>query len=131
MLGVAVRCGSLRDAETGRRWIDGSPWFWAAANGFTLGTGLLTRVGFCSWYALPLICLMPHNITVGLIAGGSYGIARTALWPIVGIVDHRRSGSLRHAANLRRFDPIISRAVGGIVAVGGALLALAAVLAFS
>lgn len=92
LLGVAVRCGSLRDTETDRRWIDGSPWFWAAPNGFTLGTGLLTRVGFCSWYALPLICLMPHSITV---------------------------------------DPIISRAAGGIVAVGGALLALAAVLSSS
>lgn len=66
------------DRETPQRWVHAGPLRWAARNGLALGCGATSRVGFWSWYAVPLGAFLSGDVALGALLYGSYGLARGA-----------------------------------------------------
>lgn len=65
------------DRETDRQHLHLGPLRWAAVNGAQLGLGFTSRIGFWSWYLLPVGILMTGDWRVGALAWGLYGAGRT------------------------------------------------------
>lgn len=65
------------DRETPYGWLRPGPVSWALRNGFALGIGAKSRLGFWLWYAIPLGSLLIGLPAVGALAYGSYGLVRT------------------------------------------------------
>lgn len=64
------------DRETPQRWLHTGPVTWAIRNGFALGTGFTSRIGFWLWFVVPLSGLLPGSPTVGVLTYGLYGLCR-------------------------------------------------------
>ena len=70
-----------RDCETAQEWMDRGPIRWALANGGSLGTGFLSRIGFVVWYAVPVACVGFGDPAAGAVIFGLYGATRGfAVW---------------------------------------------------
>lgn len=52
---------------------------WASRTGMTLGTGVLTRIGFAVWFVLLAVPLLAGSVAVAVIGFALYGAARTIL----------------------------------------------------
>lgn len=84
---VAVAIGALEVAnkavpviqcnrETPQQWVHLGPLRWAARNGLALGCGATTRVGFWSWYSIPIAALLVGQIDIAAVICGVYGLVR-------------------------------------------------------
>jgi hypothetical protein len=81
-----VRHRPQRDRETPRLWIQGGHLTWAIRNGFTLGIGARSRIGFWLWYCVPVAALCSSSPTLGAAIYATYGASRSAsVWGILGI----------------------------------------------
>ncbi len=70
-----------RDCETAQAWLRHGALPWAILNGAALGSGFLSRIGFVSWYAVPLASVAFGSPVLGAILYGSYAGARGfAVW---------------------------------------------------
>lgn len=73
-----------RDRETPQRWIHYGALQWAAWNGFSLGLGVLSRLGFWLWYVIPFGALLVGRPDLGAILYGTYGTVRGGMvWIIL------------------------------------------------
>lgn len=70
------------DRETPARWVDRGPFVWASTMGGLLGIGFTTRIGFWSWYFIPVLAFGSGSPIFGGLMWGIYGGLRS-LWPIV------------------------------------------------
>lgn len=79
------RFGPLqRDRETPRVWLYHRPVHWALLNGFALGLGITSRLGFWLWYAVPVAAFCTGDASLGAILYGSYALARASgVWVIL------------------------------------------------
>lgn len=50
---------------------------WAARNGFALGVGASTRIGFVLWYVVPIAALLSASLPLGAGVFAAYGFFRT------------------------------------------------------
>lgn len=82
---VAVGLGELHgrrlcvlqcSRETPQRWLETGPLGWAVRNGAALGFGASTRIGFSSWYTVPLTALLLGDAATGAMVYGTYGLTR-------------------------------------------------------
>jgi hypothetical protein len=82
-LALAIGAGVRRtpplqlDRETDQQHLRLGPLRWAAVNGAQLGLGFTSRIGFWSWYLLPVGIMVAGNWRVGALAWGLYGAGRT------------------------------------------------------
>jgi hypothetical protein len=64
------------DRETPKVWLRRGPLAWSVRNGASLGLGVFTRLGFWSWYAVPLGALLTGSAVGGSVVYGLYGLTR-------------------------------------------------------
>lgn len=62
--------------ETPQSWIHLGSVTWALRNGLALGCGATSRVGFWSWYVIPISVFLIGDPLPGVVIYASYGIAR-------------------------------------------------------
>lgn len=62
--------------ETEQALLHRGPLQWAALNGALLGLGFTSRIGFWTWYLIPLACLTSGSSRAGLVIWGIYGLVR-------------------------------------------------------
>lgn len=62
--------------ETEQALLHRGPLQWATLNGALLGLGFTSRIGFWTWYFIPLACLTSGSSWVGALIWGSYGLVR-------------------------------------------------------
>ena len=67
-----LQCGR----ETPQSWINLGGIAWSMRNGLALGCGVTSRVGFWSWYLIPVASLMVADPLSGLVIYASYGAVR-------------------------------------------------------
>ena len=67
-----------RNTETPKRWIDEGRYHWAFKNGAALGFGGSTRLGFWSWYLIPIAAGAAGSTPAGAMIWGGYAFVRTA-----------------------------------------------------
>ena len=73
------------DRETSRDWLRKGALRWAARNGWVLGTGVTTRIGFWLWFVVPFGALFVGDLALGMLVYGMYGTIRgLAVWVILG-----------------------------------------------
>lgn len=135
---VAVAVGGLElsgrrlrllqcNRETPQSWVSLGAWKWAITNGASLGCGAASRLGFWSWYLVPLAAFGVGDPLAGAAIYGTYGGVRT-LAPLGLVVAHRALGAehdfhyraqwlLRHHAAARRVSGVHLVAVGVFVAL--------------
>jgi hypothetical protein len=120
--------GSIRllqfNRETSRR-LRTYPLFWAAYNGFVLGTAFRTRIGFVVWYVVPLAALLAGDALIGGLLYATYGASRgLAPWLLISA---DRRGERRFREHLLRGHRLAQRLSGttSIVACSTAFAALA------
>ena len=65
------------ERETPRRWLQHHAILAAAVNGAALGTGVLTRIGFWLWFAVPAGALLLGDVVLSAALFGTYSITRT------------------------------------------------------
>ena len=66
------------DRETEQSLLRGGPVAWAVLNGGQLGLGFTSRIGFWTWYLIPVGAFLLADPTVGAVAWGLYGFLRLA-----------------------------------------------------
>lgn len=125
LAGVRIRLVQ-RDVETPKEWLDQGRVSWALKTGATLGSGIFTRVGFWSWYMLPISAAATAEWWRGAIVCGLYGLVRTSGSVMVGLprfgaprlsaVDPRTLLAARHAA--RRVSNLAGVLVALVIIVG-------------
>lgn len=64
------------DRETPQRWMSQGPIRASLLNGWVLGVGILSRIGFWLWYVIPFGSFLFGEVVVGAIVFGSYGALR-------------------------------------------------------
>lgn len=62
--------------ETPRSWIHAGGLRWAARNGWALGIGAMSRIGFWLWYVVPISALLSGHPLLGATLYGTYGFVR-------------------------------------------------------
>lgn len=65
-----------RNKETPQRWIQKGPVRWALKNGFSLGLGFGSRLGFWLWYVIPLLAVTLGDPWLSAALYGTYGATR-------------------------------------------------------
>ena len=91
---IAVAAGSLEifgrrikplqfDCPTPRHWMQKGPLRWATRNGLALGFGATSRIGFLSWYVVPLGALLSGSLAFGAAIYGTYGLVRGVAAPLI------------------------------------------------
>jgi len=68
-----------RDTETEFRWVEQSSFRWATKTGAVLGVGIATRIGFWTWYIIPLTALASGRWSDASVTWGAYGASRAAM----------------------------------------------------
>jgi hypothetical protein len=66
-----------RDTETPHGWLAAGPLLWALRNGWSLGLGAGSRLGFSLWYVIPVGAFLSGRPLVGALGYGLYGLTRT------------------------------------------------------
>jgi hypothetical protein len=67
------------DRETPIRWKLGGPLWWAIRNGWSIGVGATTRIGFWSWYVVPVMSFLAADPLLGIAIYGTYATVRASL----------------------------------------------------
>lgn len=65
-----------RNRETPRNWMDYPGAVWGLLNGGALGVGLITRIGFWSWWLVPAASLLSGSAASGAVIYGAYALSR-------------------------------------------------------
>lgn len=79
--------------QTDQRLLYLGPVRWAAANGFLLGLGFTSRVGFWGWFLLPIICFSVGDSSKSAAVYGMYGFGRLAAIVVLAALSISRSGA--------------------------------------
>lgn len=97
-----------------------SPRALAAAYGFILGSGVATRVMTAAYYTLILLVVVVGDVSIGLIIGAVYGLARAA--PVLYLPARYRTHGEAAAAfdRVDRIEPAVRMVAAMILAaIGG------------
>lgn len=116
--------------ETPQRWVHFGALGWAVRNGLALGYGATSRIGFWSWYAVPLGALLGGDPVAGALVYGGYGLTRGgAAWLLIAataILRRRGAGFddlalwlLGRQASAHAVSATLMLFLGGLVAIAG------------
>jgi hypothetical protein len=113
------------DCETPQRWVRKGPLRWAIQNGFTLGLGAMSRIGFLLWYVVPLGALLCGNPVLGAAIYGTYGLVRGVAAPSILVAMMRLKGDISEwlvlhteAARIPTAGQMVLTGVAVAIAVG-------------
>jgi len=111
--------------ETGQRLLEQGQIRWAAINGFLLGTGLSSRIGYWLFYAVLVGCFVLASPSVAAGIGAEYGIVRLGIAGSLGVWMHLhpdRMGQMSRALLLQRQTTRrLSQRVSALIAAALAL----------
>lgn len=114
-----------RDCETAQGWLRYGAVGWAVLNGGALGTGFLSRIGFISWYAVPLASVAFGSAALGALIYGAYGGVRGfAVWFWLAWLRRSKSGHGDPAAAILRLDAPGKRLSAALVVMLGTATAV-------
>lgn len=83
LLGTEIKLPQC-DYETPQRWLHKGALMWALQNGFSLGIGATSRIGFWLWYAIPLGAFLFADPVLGAAIYGAYSVVRgVAVWVLL------------------------------------------------
>lgn len=111
--------------ETKQSMLAFGPLRWATANGFLLGTGFASRIGYWIFYVFAAGCLvLPAGAAA--FAGACYGGTRLGVAAGMAAWLHQHPDEMgRLSQSLLRARPTTDRYAGIAAAVGGVILAVA------
>ncbi len=118
------------DRETPRAWLARGRTYAALRNGFALGHGARTRIGFSSWYVIPAAALLMGQPLIGALVYGTYGLARASSalgWLAADRLLSRRLRGGGEGLVLRVLDarPLATVIDAGALAITGVMVILA------
>jgi hypothetical protein len=106
------------DRETDQDLLGRGPVIWALANGFLLGTGVTSRIGYWIFYLLPVGCFVAGSTLWGAVVWATYGFTRLGSVVLLAWSMRRRpTGMLELSTTLLARRPALRRASGPITAV--------------
>jgi hypothetical protein len=113
------------DRETDQDLLGRGPVLWALVNGFLLGTGLTSRIGYWVFYLLPLGCFVAGSAAWGALIWAAYGFTRLgAVVLLAGSMVRRPARMLDVSMALLAWRPALRRASAPATAVLALALAL-------
>lgn len=111
--------------ETRQRLLEQGPIRWASINGFLLGTGLSSRIGYWLFYAVPVGCFVLASPSVAAGIGAEYGLVRLGIASYLGMWMHlhpdRMSQLSRALLSQRETTRRLSQGVGTLITAALAL----------
>ncbi|WP_214416057.1 hypothetical protein [Sphaerisporangium fuscum] len=115
-VGAAVRPVPWQlDRETDTRWLGYNDWRTAAYNGFALGLGFTTRIGFWLFYLVPLTAFAVADPLLGALGYVVFAVSRVGLSALLTSMDVYVTGGITRA---RMFaDPLAVAALGALYPV--------------
>jgi hypothetical protein len=85
--------------ETEQSLLGLGPFRWAIINGFLLGLGFTSRIGYWTFYLIPVGCLVTGSPAMAAVIWGTYGFTRLG---IVLLLAYRMHWSPTRTASLSR-----------------------------
>lgn len=111
--------------ETEQRLLHEGPLRWALINGALLGFGFTSRIGFWTWYFVPLTCFTSGSVLGGALVWGVYGLVRMLVAVVAAMWMRRRSDLMIFVADAMLGARSLARRSTNVTA-----FALAAILLF-
>jgi hypothetical protein len=108
------------DRETDTRWLGYNDWRTAAYNGFALGLGFTTRIGFWLWYVVPLAAFVTADPLLGAAGYVVFALTRVGLSALLTSMDVYISGGIARARMIT--DPLAVAALCALYPVLTSLL---------
>lgn len=103
------------DRETDTRWLRYNDWRTAAYNGFALGLGFTTRIGFWLWYVVPLAAFVAADPMLGAAGHTVFALTRVGLSALLTSADVYVTGGIARARMVT--DPLALAALGALYPV--------------
>lgn len=75
--------------ETEQSLLGRGPFAWALANGFLLGLGFTSRIGYWIFYLVPVGCFVAGSPGLGALIWGTYGFTRLGAASLLAFRMHR------------------------------------------
>ncbi len=94
--------------ETEQSLLGRGPFLWALANGFLLGLGFTSRIGYWIFYLVPVGCFVVGSPGYGALIWGAYGFTRLGIAALLAFRMHRtptRTGDL--SRRLLALQPVV------------------------
>ena len=111
--------------ETEQNLLSKGPFTWALANGFLLGLGFTSRIGYWIWYLIPLGCFVLGSPAHGAVIWGTYGCTRLGIAVVVASMMHRRPSRMSELSRrLLGLRPTVRRLSSPVTTILAATLAL-------
>jgi hypothetical protein len=100
------------DRETDTRWLEHNDWRTAAYNGFALGLGFTTRIGFWLWYLVPLTAFVAADPLLGAVGHTVFALTRVGLSTLLTSMDVYITSGISRARMVT--DPLALAALGAL-----------------
>lgn len=114
-VGVVVRPVPWQlDRETNTAWLLYQDWRTAAYNGFALGLGFTTRIGFWLFYLVPLSAFVMGNPLHGAIGYAVFAMSRVGISALFAATNIWISGGITRARAVA--DPVAVIVLGALIA---------------
>lgn len=111
--------------ETEQSLLSRGPFVWALVNGFLLGVGFTSRLGYWIFYLFPLGCLVVGSPPLGALIWGTYGLTRLGTATLLALQMHRTPTRMADLSRrLLTLQPAMRHASNPATAVCAALLTL-------
>lgn len=116
LVGAALRPVPWQlDRETDTRWLGYQDWRTAAYNGFALGLGFTTRIGFWLWYVVPLSAFVVADPVLGAAGYSVFALTRVSLSALLTSADVYVGGGIARARMVA--DPLAFAALAALYPV--------------
>jgi hypothetical protein len=112
--------------ETDQALLQRGPLVWALVNGYLLGTGLASRIGYGLFYVVLLGMVVVDSVNVAVVLGLTYGVARLGIAACLGIWMHVHPGQM---ADISRRLLLVRATIARFAAAATVVLSTALVLA--
>lgn len=111
--------------ETDQSLLSLGPFRWAAANGFLLGLGFTSRIGYWIFYLVPVGCLVARSPAFGAVIWTTYGFTRLGIVTLMAFRMHQALAKISALSrSLLALRPAVRRISNPATAVGALVLAL-------
>lgn len=103
------------DRETDTAWLTYQDWRTAAYNGFALGLGFTTRIGFWLFYLVPLTAFVVADPLLAALGYAAFALSRVGMSALLAALDVWIPGGIERARFIA--DPLAVIALGALFAV--------------
>jgi hypothetical protein len=103
------------DRETDTGWLTYQDWRTAAYNGFALGLGFTTRIGFWLFYFVPLAAFVVADPLVAALGYAAFAVSRVGMSTLLAALDVWIGGGIERARAIA--DPLAAAALGALLII--------------